>query len=396
VGKRLAMNFAKGLCLLWALAACSSDRAESNVTYRDSTGIRIVESLSPRWGEEGGWAVDSLPVLDLATSGTGGGHEFFRVRDAFRSPDGRVAVADFGAREVRVFSSEGRLVASQGQNGDGPGEFRRLQAIDPFAGDSVSAFDARHRRVTVLGPNLEVARVIPLDGLADGVRDLRPVGDSLFLGLFFSFEPSPARTGRIRMPYAVVQLSRVGAVQDTVTIIPGYESFGSVGVDMSPPFSMDGHLAVRGSEFVLGSADGMGFDRYREDSDRIQRVRVPGYDLSLSPAEVEREREAMLPEGAPERRRQVIEGLEFPENRPAYSNILIDSEGYVWAGEFHGLAEVDRPTTWEVFSPEGVWLGPVRMPARFTLLDIGPDFVLGVFRDGLDVQHVQILRLHRS
>jgi len=68
----------------------------------------------------------------------------------------------------------------------------------------------------------------------------------------------------------------------------------------------------------------------------------------------------------------------------------------VWAGEFHGLAEVERPTTWEVFSPEGVWLGPVRMPARFTLLDIGSDFVLGVFRDGLDVQHVQVLRLHRS
>jgi len=197
------------------------------------------------------------------------------------------------------------------------------------------------------------------------------------------------------MPYAVVQLSREGAVQDTVAIIPGYERFGSGALDMSPPFSMDGHLAVRDSEFVLGSADGMSFDRYRENWDRAQKVRVPRYDLSLSASEVEREREAMLPEGAPERRRQVVEGLEFPDQRPAYSNLLIDSEGFVWAEEFHGLSEVDRTTKWEVFSPEGAWLGPVQIPERFTMLDIGLDFVLGVFRDSLDVQHVQVLSLHR-
>lgn len=38
----------------------------------------------------------------------------------------------------------------------------------------------------------------------------------------------------------------------------------------------------------------------------------------------------------------------------------------------------------------------VTTPARFTVLEVGEDYVLGVRRDSLDVEHLQALRLHRS
>ena len=68
------------------LAGCAGDRPPSSVSRRDSAGIAIVESGSPRWGAGDGWTIDPQPLVDLATSGAGANHEFFRVVDAMR-PD---------------------------------------------------------------------------------------------------------------------------------------------------------------------------------------------------------------------------------------------------------------------------------------------------------------------
>ena len=45
---------------------------------------------------------------------------------------------------------------------------------------------------------------------------------------------------------------------------------------------------------------------------------------------------------------------------------------------------------------EGTWLGNVAIPDRFTVSDITMQAVLGVWRDELDVEHPQVLRLSRN
>ena len=60
------------------------------------------------------------------------------------------------------------------------------------------------------------------------------------------------------------------------------------------------------------------------------------------------------------------------------------------------MTELEESTDWEVFSPAGEWLGSVRTPARFTVFEIGEDYVLGSWRDNMDVEHVQVLRLKRT
>ena len=92
---------------------------------------------------------------------------------------------------------------------------------------------------------------------------------------------------------------------------------------------------------------------------------------------------------------EIEASLPDPETRPAYSDLLVDSEAYVWAAEFHGRAETELPTDWEVFSPEGEWMGTVQLPARFTVFEVGRDYVLGRRLDELDVERVQLLRLFR-
>ncbi len=42
------------------------------------------------------------------------------------------------------------------------------------------------------------------------------------------------------------------------------------------------------------------------------------------------------------------------------------------------------------------WLGTVEVPDRFTVMEIQMDTMLGVWRDELDVEHPQVLRLNRT
>ena len=49
-----------------------------------------------------------------------------------------------------------------------------------------------------------------------------------------------------------------------------------------------------------------------------------------------------------------------------------------------------------MLGPGGAWLGGVEIPADFTVMEIGMDFVLGVYRDELDVEHPRVFGLHRD
>ena len=78
---------------------------------------------------------------------------------------------------------------------------------------------------------------------------------------------------------------------------------------------------------------------------------------------------------------------------PAISGLVVDREGNVWAEVYD--PELENPRTWSVFGPNGHLLAEVTVPPRFRPYDIGPDFILGVIRDQLDVERIHLYRLHR-
>jgi hypothetical protein len=56
----------------------------------------------------------------------------------------------------------------------------------------------------------------------------------------------------------------------------------------------------------------------------------------------------------------------------------------------------DERSRWSVFTDEGELLGEVDMPPGLRVLDIGPDYVLGLHRDELDVEYVRKHVLHKA
>ena len=54
-----------------------------------------------------------------------------------------------------------------------------------------------------------------------------------------------------------------------------------------------------------------------------------------------------------------------------------------------------KPTTWSVLGADGRWIANVVLPARFSLLDAGRDYVAGIELDEDDVETVVVYPLKR-
>lgn len=63
--------------------------------------------------------------------------------------DGRIVVANSGTAELRVFNGSGTHLATWGGEGEGPGEFSWLRAIEPWPGDSIIAWYGPRRDISI-------------------------------------------------------------------------------------------------------------------------------------------------------------------------------------------------------------------------------------------------------
>ena len=83
---------------------------------------------------------------------------------------------------------------------------------------------------------------------------------------------------------------------------------------------------------------------------------------------------------------------------PALRSIQLDAAGNLWV-EPYVVPGAESPP-FEVYDPEGVWLGSVAMPpglrrssSSSPSLWIGEDYVLGVWVDELEVEYVRLYEL---
>jgi hypothetical protein len=84
-----------------------------------------------------------------------------------------------------------------------------------------------------------------------------------------------------------------------------------------------------------------------------------------------------------------------PETMPAYAaEIHVDYDLNLWVREC--TRPGDPQWSYSVFDSSGVFLGEVAVPNRVGLLDIGRDCVLGLRRDELGVEYVQLFDLRRG
>lgn len=79
---------------------------------------------------------------------------------------------------------------------------------------------------------------------------------------------------------------------------------------------------------------------------------------------------------------------------PAITDVGLDEDGNLWMGEHR--AHDDPFRIWHVFGPTGSYLAKAVTPADFRPFTVEKEVVLGVSRDDLDGEHVQLRRIART
>ena len=365
---------------------------------RDSAGIQIVEAMRPFWGDSSLWSIDPDPLVDLALSGSGPSHEFYRAGSVKQRPDGSLVVADRGSREVRVFSATGEFQRSFGGRGDGPGEFQNLGRIES-AGDTLLVLGAG--RVIAVAPDLAVIRTFNLSRYALELHYLD--AGTILPELSSPALPQDGASGLIRRAEPLALFDLEGTQIDSIGETRGADTYayvnGETRAGAAPLFGGRSHIAALGQRIFRGSSDMMQVDELDMSGNLVRILRIPGYPLDLSDARIAAERDARLdelPPALPPYFREMVEAMPAPATRPAYSEMLVDPEGAIWLELYRGTSEREQPQEWLVLDADGTWLGTVEIPDRFRVWDITTETVLGVWQDEMDVDHPQVRRLQRA
>lgn len=225
---------------------------------------------------------------------------------------------------------------------------------------------------------------------------------TLLIGLQRILEAEELATGLRRESVTYLRCDMEGAVLDTIGIFPGEERYVAIlgdGIEVVPRgFGRSPRVAVYKDDFFYGSGDFYEIGKYASDGTLRRLIRVTRPNRALSETDIEHYRQVQLEPFTDEFVRRVLERvyteMPYPATMPAYGQMVTDAQGHLWVAEYPWPTE-DQPR-WTVFDPEGVMLGIVETPPRFTVYQIGSDFVLGRWRDELDVEHVQIYRLIKA
>jgi len=400
MSRRRRTGITTALAALLAACAGAGDRAAETVV-RDSAGIEIVENGPGSWSEGNGWRIGAEPVVDIGVLDGEPEYQLFQVRDARRLADGRIVIANSGTGELRFYDADGQHLRTVGRKGGGPGEFEQMGWMRLYRGDSLLVYDFNQARVSVfdgegrfarsfrLQPPGESGFVLGLDVFADG--NVLARAPRLFAG--------DLSDGYMRRDEVYHVYSSAGTFVDSIGSFPGTEQFIQTGGDgqrrfvsiMTLPFGKSSSAVAHGDRFVFGSADTYEIAERGADGRLVRLIRrawaaPPVTDEALARLLAQRVAEAPNDEA----RRRIEESyadLPTPETMPAYRDLEIDAGGNLWVRDFEPNDEAPQP--WSVFTPAGHLLGTLMLPAGFGVTQIGDDFVLGAWRDDLDVEHVR-------
>ena len=371
---------------------------------RDSADVRIVENPRPPTGSRLDWRVGAEPEVTIGELEGGDPYMLHLARDAVILPDGRIVVANTGSNELRVFDAAGRHVATWGGSGEGPGQYTALIQVHRWRGDSLIALYSQARRLSVLDSegNHGRAFTLQLDDSFFLVEAVAPDGAILTSDLVMRGSLPDGLT-RLQDHYRV--RTAEGEPRSSLGSFPAEEWFvRSTGPrtrsGSTIPFGHDVSAFVWGDLMVVSPNDSYEIAAFGLDGTLKRIVRRDHTLVAPTPdhTDVLIER-AVSGEERPERRRQLREyylAAPVPETHPAFDEAMSDEVDHLWVREYDLPGEEGPNPVWTVFDPGGQVLGFMETPAGLDIFEIGEDYILGLVRDALGVEYVQVWSLERS
>lgn len=398
---------------LLALAACGGDAAAGALATRaDSAGIEIVTNAAAAWPAGTGWRISPTPAVQVSARDDGDRrYDLLRVSGGRVLPGGDILVAVAGHRELRVYGPDGSWRLTIGREGEGPGEMRSAGNL-VLAGDTLFLADNQLRRLSAFRLDGAFLTSWPYPAVEGGgqVLPTARLADGRWLATeFASFTAGQVTAGISRVPVTWRLVSAdLAAVEGEVVQLAGTERLISVTSGqggqvmamrvMSLPLAR-ATAAVGGPDFLLtGDNDRPELRQYTPGGTLSRIIRWQAASIPVDGALLDRMKAAELRrwEGNAEMVEQIEAMYGTPPTLgavPAFAGLHRDAEGAIWVREFPVLST--DSIRFRVFGADGQQWGPLALGPRHTVLDIGRDFLLTVWQDDDDLEHIRLYRLER-
>jgi hypothetical protein len=350
------------------------------------------------------WGTPREAVVDLSIGSAEGPEEtmFGYVNQIAPDAGGGVYVYDYQVPAIRYFDADGQFIRQVGREGQGPGEY-----LDAVLGTAVRSdgrlqiWDARNGRVTIYKP----------DG---SYSEQWPVSSSLFTSqaMFVDQSDHTYIKKTLERPVegqpwkiGLLHFDDQGNLLETIPDPSVPDAPRSDGGFLSP--SKQWTLA-RDTSFIVGMNSSYWFEIRKPDG-QVVRVERDVQPLAVTDAEhaaYEERREYLIRDQG-----QFMTQLpaETERVKPAYRDLSADPSGRIWV-RLHGPVEPDPdyqpapegeaprwPFTedklYDVFEPDGTYLGQVHVPSDVNVLHFGLDALWGIREGELGHQYVVRMRL---
>lgn len=367
---------------------------------QDATDPVVVENRRPEPDSRLPWRIGAEPSLSIGSVAGGGPNQLFRVLDATRLPDGRIVIANAGSSELRVFHPDGSHAATWGRRGEGPGEFTNgsptIVALWP--GDSVAAANRFGARLSLFDNDGNHGRDVHLEASLANVVDLLPDGGIVTGGIAGMHGAMTGSTGNVRPDVEWKVLGADGELDASFGEFPGTEWWavfslgGQIESSRVHPFGRNTVGAAWGDLVAIGDQAAYEIKAFAADGSLVRIVRRDGDPERPNRAEQNDYWERRYADRPADQRANSLreaKAMDLVDSYPAFSAILSDLVGNLWIQERWS-------SVWTVFDPQGRVRGLVEVPSGLRVLEIGEGYLLGMARDDLGVEYVQLWSLSRD
>jgi hypothetical protein len=342
--------------------------------------------------------------------------------------DGSIYVYDDRAGALRKYDASGKFVAKFGRKGQGPGEYQQANGLGVMPDGRVVLRDPRNQRINVYSPSGEPVDhwALPSNANSFGSRMLTvDTAGIVYVAASPGGSSPSASSSRV-----TIRLSAQGRIIDTVrapvfadelpqltasmtrTTGSGVKRLPSTTSQRTPvPFNPTGEWTWSPLGYMV-----TGFsNRYAVDL-RIPRGAAPLTWRQGDPVISVRRTVAPVPvpEGERAQRRELVEralrnvdpgwrwsGPDIPRTKPAYREILTGADGRIWVSlsapsvsrTVNGRTSWSQPLVFDVFEPDGRYIGQVPIPAGTAPQVMRGDYLWASATDADGVPRVHRFRI---
>jgi hypothetical protein len=282
---------------------------------------------------------------------------------------GMLYACDMYAHNIKKFTTEGEFIKVIGREGQGPGEFNMPLAV-AASKDGIIVFDLRSRRLcslTANGENIKTTIVQRAEGHPQKMKSL-PNGDVVIEREIIHFGEGDKPQDCVIQVYAP-DLTLKKTILSHPVWRNKYRQIQNMFTNIIQPFTPQVHWDVTSKgDIIIGFAAD-----YTIETHHVEKGKLSTFSHKYDPVKVtDEDKEKFFAgltygseSGRMELPKEIKDMTEFPKNKPAFTNILVDPEGNILVFPSQKISDTSE-IVFDAFDPNGTFIGKVRLTSKTT------------------------------